>query len=181
MGYISAIAQVVGTGISLLGRSGSPDYPAPPKLYKLPVAKARKTMEAYEARRMKASIGAWKDRFPLLYKGGQAEIDDIRAQQQGRLGRTVTDTLTKSGLDAPTASSPEALGLDIGLNPLALSQRSSQAVMRQIAMNPEWTNKITGGTLASMMANANANANAFNGFLGAQRAAMYQKGRRKAQ
>ena len=42
-----------------------------------------------------------------------------------------------------------------------------------MAQNPEWTNKITGGTLATMIANNYKNQNAFTQFLGAQQTAQY--------
>jgi hypothetical protein len=189
MGVTAAIiaggASLLGAGISYLGSSGGPSYPSPPKMYKLPVGEATKTMEDYETQRMAASIGAWKERFPLLAKGGAAQIADIRANQLGKISKTVSGTLKASGLPEQGGGfgasggdtwTPEARAMDIGLSPVALSQRTSQAVQRQIAMNPEWTNKISGGTLASMMANANANQNAFTGALGGIKSAMYRTG-----
>lgn len=175
MGYIGAIIAGIGQTIKLVGSAtSSPNYPSPPKLYKLPVQKAKKQMEDYEQRRMDASIDAWKQRFPELYKGGQYEIDDIKAQQQGMLGGHIAEDMANSGLDpVHEGTNQYALSRDIGLSPLTLSQRTSQAVTRQIAQNPEWTNQITGGTLATMVANNYQNANAYGMMTQANRTAQY--------
>jgi hypothetical protein len=177
MGYIaSIITGVIGTGIKLLGSSGGPQYPAPPKINKLPVAKAQAQMEAYEAQRQAASIQAWKDRFPLLYKGGQYMVDSIARNQAGYLSGNIENAITKSGLEMPKEGNQRKLAKDIGLSPIALSQRTSEAVTRQIAANPETSNEISGGTLATMLANSYQNQNAFNQFLGANRTAQYIAG-----
>lgn len=160
------ISGAINIGIHALG-SGGPSYGKPPKLYKLPVNQAKQTMEDYEQKRMDASIGAWKDRFPLLYQGGNFEINDIMANQQGKFSQGLKNDLSGSGLETPVETNQLAEAKQLGLNPLTLSQRTSEAVTRQIAANPEWTNQIRGGTLATLLANANQNANAFGTFLGA--------------
>lgn len=160
------ISGAINIGIRALS-SGGPNYGSPPKLYKLPVSQAKQTMQDYEQKRMDASIGAWKERFPLLYQGGQYEINDIMANQKGKLSQGIKNDLATARLEAPVETSQLAQAKDLGLNPLTLSQQTSEAVARQIAMNPEWTNKIRGGTLATLLANANQNQNAFGTFLGA--------------
>lgn len=174
--WASIIAAAVGTGIKLLGSSGGPSYPSPPKLAKIDVPGSTKLMEDYESQRMQTSIDQWKQKFPLLYQGGAAEIGNIMQQQQGQLGGTLPQDLASSGLAAPRQGNQYQLSQDIGLSPITLSQRTSQAVTRQIAANPEWTNQISGGTLASMMANNYQNQNAFSQFLGAKNTAMYAQG-----
>jgi hypothetical protein len=174
--WASLITTVVGTGIKLATSAGGPDYPSPPKLAKIPIQKAKNFMEQYEAQRMQSSIDAWKQRFPLLYQGGAAEIASIRGQQMGYLPKQAQDAIRASGLEMPKEGDIYKLSRDIGLSPLTLAQRSSEAVTRQIALNPEWTNKISGGTLATMIANNYQNQNAFTQFLGANQTAQYVAG-----
>ena len=133
-------------------------------------------MESYEAKRMQASIDAWKQRFPLLYQGGQYEVEDLARNQAGELSPNVRSAIQASGLEAPVEGDQYKQAVDLGLNPITLSQRTSQAVTRQLAMNPEWTKKISGGTLATMVANDYQNQNAFNAFLGANQTAQYVAG-----
>ncbi len=176
-GIISGIISLVGTGVKLLGSSGGPNYPSPPKLYKLPVQEAKAHLEDYEKNRMAASIDAWKAKFPDLYKGGQYEIDDIKNQQQGYLGGNIAADTAASGLGpVKEGVNQYALSRDIGLSPITLSQRTSQAVTRQIAQNPEWTNQITGGTLATMLANNAQNATAYGMMQNANKTAQYVAG-----
>ena len=96
--FLPLIAKGIGDTISLIGSSGGPDAPGVPKLNKLPVQKAKKHMEEYEAQRMQASIDAWKQKFPDLYKGGQYMVSDIAKQQAGYLGGNVAADMAKSGL-----------------------------------------------------------------------------------
>ena len=63
---IAGATSLIGTGISVLGASGRPSYPSLPKMYKLPVAKAKKHMEQYEKERMAASGVLGKINFPCL-------------------------------------------------------------------------------------------------------------------
>jgi hypothetical protein len=179
MGYIGAIISAVGAGIKLIGSAtSSPNYPSMPKLYKLPVQEAKQHLEDYEKSRMAASIDAWKQRFPELYKGGQYEVDDIKKQQQGYLGGHIDADMKASGLQPiKEGNNQYDLSRQIGLNPLTLSQRTSQAVTRQIASNPEWTNKITGGTLATMLANNAQNATAYGMMKSANQTAQYVAGK----
>lgn len=171
--WASIITGIIGTGIKLLGSSGGPNYPSPPKLFKLPVQQAKHYMENYELARMNASKASWQARFPLLFKGGEYEIGDIRANQQGKLSPVVSGALKASGLGKVNEGDQYKLSADIGLSPITLAQRTSQAVTRQIALNPEWTNKISGGTLATMIANNYQNANAYSQFIGANQTAQY--------
>jgi hypothetical protein len=170
--WAGIITGIIGAGVKLIGSTQSPNYPSPPKLNKLPVQQAKHYMEDYELARMNASKAAWQARFPLLYQGGKYEIDDIRANQQGKLSPVVSGALRASGLEMPKEGDQYKLSADIGLSPITLAQRTSQAVTRQIAMNPEWTNKISGGTLATMIANNYQNANAYSQFIGSQQTAM---------
>jgi hypothetical protein len=133
-------------------------------------------MEDYETKRMGASIDAWKTRFPLLYQGGQYEVNDIANNQKGILSPVVSGALQSAGLEQPKGTDQYSLSTDIGLSPITLAQRTSQAVNRQIALNPEWTNQISGGTLATMVANNYQNQNAFTQFLGANQTANYVSG-----
>lgn len=181
MGYGAIIGAVISTGVKLLGSAGGPDYPSAPKILGLPVQKAKKVMEQNEEKRMKASIAAWKARFPLLYQGGKYEIDDLRRNQQGFLSPQVKGALQSAGLEMPKEGGDQyKLSVDLGLSPITLAQRTSQAVTRNIALNPEWTSKISGGTLATMIANNNKNQNAFSQFLGAQNTANYVAGRERS-
>jgi len=165
MGYYSAIISGIIKTIGAFANSGGPNYPDPPKLHKLPVQEAKRTLEDYEGRRMQASIDAWKEKFPLLYKGGQYEVNDIMDQQKGMLGGHIAADMERSGLGPVREGDQYALSRDIGLSPITLSQRTSQAVTRQMANNPEWTNKITGGTLATMLANNYQNQQAYGMFI----------------
>lgn len=166
MGWGAIISGVIGAGVSLLGSAGGPNYPSPPKVEALPVNKAKRHMQKYEADRMGVSLAEFKKKFPKLQAGGEYLIGDIARNQRGLLSPTISDTLTKSGLALPKQGNQYKMAQDIGLNPITLAQRTSQAAIRNIAMNPEWTNKISGGTLASMMANAAANQQAYTGMLG---------------
>lgn len=174
--YASIIAGVIGLATKFIGSSGGPDYPDPPKLNKINIGKSTQLMEDYEAQRMQTSIDAWKTKFPELYKGGAYEVGNIMQQQRGQLGGTMAADMKSYGLGTPRQGNQYQLSQDIGLSPITLSQRTSQAVTRNIAANPEWTNQITGGTLASMMANNYQNQNAFSQFLGAKNTAMYAQG-----
>lgn len=171
--WSAIISQVISTGINLAARAGGPNYPSPPKIKGIDIPAAQSQMESYEASRMQASIDAWKAKFPLLYQGGQYEIGDIGRNQQGMLSPTTVQSLQNAGLDVPKQGNQYDLSTELGMSPITLAQRTSQAVTRQIAMNPEWTNKISGGTLATMMANNYKNQNAFAQFLGAQNTANY--------
>ena len=164
--------SLAGTAVSAIGRPGAPSYPSPPKLYNLPVGQATQELESNEAARMQASIDAWKTKFPDLYKGEQAEINQITDQQHGNLGGQVAGDLSASGLQVPTqGGSQEQLSRELGLSPITLSQRTSQAVTRQIASNPQWTSDITGGTLATMLANNKKNAMAYGMFMNSNQSA----------
>lgn len=178
--YASIISGIISTGIKLWGASQSPNYPSPPKLNKLPVQDAKKFMEDYELTRMNASKEAWQTRFPLLFKGEEYEIGDIRANQQGKLSPVVSGALKASGLGSPKEGDQYKLSADIGLSPITLAQRTSQAVTRQIALNPEWTNQISGGTLATMIANNYQNANAYSQFIGSNNTAQYVAGQQRS-
>lgn len=170
------IGAVIGGIINIGGHlltSGGPNYPSPPKLYKLPVEKAKKFMENYEQNRMDTSIAEWKKRFPLLYQGGNYEINDLLGNQAGGLSPNIKASIAAAGLNAPSEGDIYRQSVDLGLSPITLSQRTSQAVTRQIASNPEWTNQISGGTLATMMANNYQNDNTFRQFLGANATANY--------
>lgn len=180
MGYVSAILAVVGAGVKLLGSSGGPSYPSAPQIQGLPVQKAKNFMENYESRRMDISNLAWQTRFPLLARGGASEISDIGRNQQGFLSDQVKGGLKSAGLEMPKEGDQQKLSVDLGLSPITLAQRTSQAVTRQIALNPEWTNKISGGTLATMIANNSKNQNAFSQFLGAQNTANYVAGQQRS-
>jgi hypothetical protein len=180
--YAGIITSVIGGIVKLIGSSQSPNYPSPPKLAKINIPQAQGQMEDYEKARMQASIDAWKKgRFPLLYKGGQYEIGDIAQNQQGQLSDSVAKSVGNAGYTAVTGKNQEDLSQQIGLSPITLSQRTSEAVNRNIALNPEWTNKISGGTLATMIANNNQNQNAFNQFLGANNTAQYIAGQQRSQ
>lgn len=170
------ISGVISTGIKLLGSSGGPDYPSPPKLNKINIQQAKDFMQNYETERMGSSIAAWKEKFPLLYQGGQYMVNDLINNQKGRLSPNIKGDITRSGLEAPIEGDQLKMAKDIGLNPLTLSQRTSEAVTRQIAQNPEWSSQISGGTLATMIANNYQNQNAFSQFLGAQNTAQYVAG-----
>src|SRR6266576_3378073 len=99
--YAAIISSVIGTGVKLLGSAGGPSYPSPPKLNKINIKQARQLMESYEGRRMAASIGAWKQRFPLLYQGGNFMVGDIARQQRGFLPTQTDQALRDSGLEQP--------------------------------------------------------------------------------
>src|SRR6188472_3686505 len=133
--YASIISGIIGTGIKLLGSSQSPNYPSLPKLTKIDIPKTQASMEDYESRRMAASIEAWKTRFPLLYQGGQSEIEDIGNNQAGKLSPVVSGALKSSGLEGDRVSQGDQYhqAVDLGLSPITLAQRTSQAVNRQIA------------------------------------------------
>lgn len=163
----AVISGIISTGIKLLGSAGGPNYPSLPQLHKIPIQKAKNFMEDYEAQRMGSSIAAWQSRFPLLKAGGDYLINDLIQNQQGKLSPTIKNALTKSGLETPVETDQYAQAKDLGLNPLTLSQRTSQAVVKNIGDNPEWSNQISGGTLATMIANNYQNQNAFTQFLGA--------------
>ena len=178
--YAAIISSVIGTGVKLLGSSQGPNYPSPPQIIGLPVQKAKHQMQNYEARRMQESINAWKTRFPELFKGGEYEVNDIRRNQQGLLSPVVSGALKSAGLAMPKEGDQYGLSTDIGLSPITLAQRTSQAVSRQIALNPEWTSKISGGTLATMIANNYQNQNAYSQFIGANQAAQYSAGQQAA-
>jgi len=178
--YAAIISSVIGTGIKLLGSAGGPSYPSAPQIQGLPVQKAKQFMQDYESRRMGVSVEAWKQRFPLLYQGGKYEISDIGRNQQGLLSPQVSGALQSAGLEQPKQGDQYKLATDLGLSPITLAQRNSQAVTRQIALNPEWTNKISGGTLATMIANNSKNQNAFSQFLGAQNTANYVTGQQRS-
>lgn len=175
MPYIGAIASIVGTGIKLATSASGPSYPSPPKIKGINIPSTTGLMEANESKRMAASINAWRQRFPLLYQGGKYEIGDLTRNQQGYLSDTTNQSLSNAGL-APIAGQGKnqyQTAVNLGLSPITLAQRTSQAVTRQIAMNPEWTSKISGGTLATMIANNAKNQNAFTQFLGAQNTANF--------
>jgi hypothetical protein len=175
--FIPLIVDVAGKTLPLIFGSGGPKYPSPPKINKLDVQGTKQFMQEYEARRMQTSIDEWgKKRFPLLYKGGQYEINDLIGNQKGALSPSVAASIKAVGLQAPKEGDQYKTAVDLGLSPIALSQRTSQAVTRNIAMNPEWTNKISGGTLASMIANNYQNQQAFTQFLGANATAQYVAG-----
>jgi hypothetical protein len=178
--YAAIISSVIGAGVKLLGSSQSPNYPSPPKLNKIDIAGTQAGMEDYEQRRMQSSIDAWKQKFPLLYQGGASEIQDIANNQAGKLSPVVTDALRSSGLGTISEGDQYHQAVDMGLSPITLAQRTSQAVNRQIALNPEWTNKISGGTLATMIANNYQNQNAFTQFLGANQTAQYVAGQQRS-
>lgn len=178
--YASLITTIIGAGIKLIGSSQSPNYPSAPKISKLDVQGAKEHMENYEARRMQASIDAWKARFPLLYQGGGYEVGDIGKNQQGFLSDTTKQSLQNAGLQTPKEGNQYSLSTDLGLSPVTLAQRNSQAAIRQIGLNPEWTNKISGGTLATMVANNYQNQQAFGQFLGAQNTAQYVAGQQRS-
>jgi hypothetical protein len=105
--------------------------------------------------------------------------DDIHRNQQGMLSPTVKAAIEASGLESPREGDQYRMSRDLGLNPLTLSQRTSEASTRAIAQNPEWTNKISGGTLATMIANNYQNQNAFTQFLGANQTAQYVAGQQR--
>jgi hypothetical protein len=177
MPYVQAILGAIQIGLKLYGASQHPDVPEAPKLHGLDVQKAKTQMEDYEAKRMQTSIDEWKTKFPELYKGGAYMAGTTSQQQAGMLGGSVALDMKAAGLQAPREGNQYQLSQDIGLSPITLSQRTSQAVSRQIAQNPEWTNQITGGTLATMIANNYKNQNAYTQFLGANRTAMYAQGK----
>lgn len=172
--WASVITGIISTGIKLFASSQSPDYPDPPKMRKINIDQTRDSMESYEKRRMQAGIDAWKAKFPLLYQGGQHEIEDIGKNQQGILSPQVSGALRSMNLGRVKEGDQYAQSVDLGLNPITLAQRNSQAVNRQIALNPEWSSKISGGTLATMIANNYQNQNAFSQFLGATNMAKWQ-------
>lgn len=176
MGYIAAIGAIAGLATKLIGGASGPSYPGFPKLHKINIPAAQNLMEQNESDRMAASIDAWKSRFPLLYKGGAQEISDIGQNQAGMLNTPTEASLQNAGLESPKQGNVYSLAKDIGLSPITLAQRNSQAVTRQIALNPEWTNKISGGTLASLMANNYQNQNAFTQFLGSANTANFITG-----
>ncbi len=180
--YASIIMTAIGAGIKLLGSSQSPNYPSTPTLARIDIPKTQASMEDYEKRRMQASIDSWKAKFPLLYQGGASEIEDIANNQAGQLSPVVSGALKSSGLEADKVSQGDQYhqSVDLGLSPITMAQRTSQAVNRQIALNPEWTNKISGGTLATMIANNYQNQQAFGQFLGAQNTANYVAGQRQS-
>jgi hypothetical protein len=178
--WASLITTIIGAGIKLYGSSQSPDYPSIPRMAKIPIQDAKHQMEQYESRRMQAGIDAWKTRFPLLYQGGKSEIEDIASNQKGMLSSTIKSSISNAGLEQPKEGDQYKLSQDLGLSPITLAQRTSQAVTRQIALNPEWTNKISGGTLATMIANNNQNQNAFSQFLGANSTAQYVAGQQRS-
>lgn len=165
--YAAVISSIISTGIKLFASSQSPDYPSAPKMRKINIQQTRDQMENYEKRRMDASLRAWKEKFPLLDQGGQYEIADIGRNQQGYLSPQVSGALKSTGLGTVKEGDQYKQAVDLGLNPITLAQRNSQAVNRQIAMNPEWSSKISGGTLATMIANNYQNQNAYAQFLGA--------------
>ncbi len=179
MGYIAAIGAIAGLATKLIGGASGPSYPGYPKIHLTDIPKATSLMESNELAREQASVASWKDRFPLLYKGGAQEIQDIGQEQKGYLSPTVESSLKTAGLESPKQGDIYGLSSDIGLSPVTLAQRTSQAVNRQIALNPEWTNKISGGTLASLMANNYQNQNAFTSFLGAANTANFVTGQQQ--
>jgi len=171
--YAGIITSIIGTGIKLLGSSGGPSYPSFPKLNKLDVQGTKDFMEQYEKDRMAASISEWQKRFPLLKQGGDYEMADLLRNQQGVLSPGVKQAIKASGLTAPSEGDQYRQSRDLGLSPITLSQRTSAAVTRNIANNPEWTSTISGGTLASMVVNNFQNQQAFTQALGANRTANY--------
>lgn len=177
MPYVTAILGAIQIGLKLYQGSQTPDYPDAPKMRGLDVQKATKQMEDYEKTRMETSIDQWKTKFPELYKGGAYMAGTTAQQQAGQLGGSIGLDLASAGLETPRQGNQYQLSQDIGLSPITLSQRTSQAVSRQIAQNPEWTNQITGGTLATMIANNYKNQNAYAQFLGANRTALYAQGK----
>ena len=178
--YAGIITTIIGTGVKLLASSQGPDYPETPKMRKIDIGRTRDQMENYEQRRMQAGIDAWKAKFPLLYQGGQSEIEDIGNNQQGKWSPVVSGALKSTGLETLKSGDQYSDAVDIGLSPITLAQRNSQAVNRQIALNPEWSSKISGGTLATMVANNYQNQNAFSQFLGAQNTARYVSGQQQS-
>ena len=171
--YAGIITSAISTGVKLLGSAGGPSYPSYPKIAKINIPQVQGQMEDYEKNRMQTSIDAWKAKFPLLYQGGASEIADIGNNQQGKWSPVVSNELKSSGLESLKDGTQYSDAVDVGLSPITLAQRNSQAVNRQIAMNPEWSSKISGGTLATMIANNYQNQQAFTQFLGAQNTANY--------
>jgi hypothetical protein len=173
MAYIGLIASVVGTGIKLAAGSGGPSYPNAPQIRGININNAMGFMDSYEREREQAGYDAWKAKYPLLNQGEQYAIGDIAKNQAGYLSGTTSQSIANTGLEAPKQGNVEDLSHQLGLSPVTLAQRNSLATTRQIAQNPQWTSKVSGGTLASMLANNNKNQNAFSQFLGAQNTANF--------